>query len=290
MQLAGERQSLKAALENQGEALREQAAQTRQQQVTLDQQHRTIADQEEKLSQQQTIIQQQSSLIARQQQELERNKKDLLQLDRLRYEMATLKKWVYGIKSEKRHQPTSLSKASAGDQLQLSMEVDSWGVCKVSSRRKIQEHLRVVKTTEPKKPSGRHDFPQGLPEEITILDVVDIAKGACCVGHVDRRQLACDPMRWYIKVTRRLVYLAPVDEDRLHYKQLMASLPAHPIDKCKMDISILVMLTIEKFLYHMPVWRQQGRQRQYGIDLPYSTLCSLSTAPARYWSPCGTCC
>ena len=61
----------------------------------------------------------------------------------------------------------------------------------------------------------------------------------------------------------------------LNYKQLIAPLPPHPIDKCKMDISILVMLTIEKFLYHMPVWRQQQRLRHYGIDLPYSTLCSL---------------
>jgi hypothetical protein len=42
-----------------------------------------------------------------------------------------------------------------------------------------------------------------------------------------------------------------------------------------MDISILVTLTVEKFLYHMPVWRQQQRLRRYGIDLPYSTLCSL---------------
>jgi transposase len=61
----------------------------------------------------------------------------------------------------------------------------------------------------------------------------------------------------------------------LNYKQLIAPLPPHPIAKCKMDISILVLLTIEKFLYHMPVWRQQQRLRRYGIDLAYSTLCSL---------------
>src|SRR6185437_5844662 len=41
------------------------------------------------------------------------------------------------------------------------------------------------------------------------------------------------------------------------------------------DISVLVLLTIDKYLYHLPVWRQQQRLRQYGIDLPYSTLCSL---------------
>jgi len=81
-------------------------------------------------------------------------------------------------------------------------------------------------------------------------------------------------MRWYVKVMRRLVYLAPSD-DQLNHKQLIAPLPAHPIPKCKMDISVLVLLTIDKYLYHLPVWRQQQRLRQYGIDLPYSTLCSL---------------
>ena len=80
-------------------------------------------------------------------------------------------------------------------------------------------------------------------------------------------------MRWYIKVNRRLVYLVPKDQDNLDYKQLVAPLPPHPINKCKVDISVLVLLTIEIFLYHLPVWRQQQRLRQYGINLPDSTLC-----------------
>jgi transposase len=116
---------------------------------------------------------------------------------------------------------------------------------------------------------------QGLEEQITIVDVADKPLHAKCVGLVDQRQLACDPMRWYIIVTRRPVYLAAVDEDRLKYKQLIAPLPPHPIAKSKMDISILVMLTIEIFLYHMPLWRQQQRLRHYGIDLSYPTLCSV---------------
>jgi transposase len=275
MQLADERQTLKGVITDQQELLNGQAVQINELQIVLEYQRQTIAGQAEKLSQQQTIIQEQNTLIATQQKELDKNKKELLRLDNFRYEMTTIKKWVYGIKSEKRHQPTTLSKANIGDQLALGMEIDSWGVCKINDRRKVPEHLRVIKSTTPKKPGGRHDFPAGLQEEITILDAVDKPTNAKCVGHVDQRQLACDPMRWYIKVTRRLVYLAPVDEDQLNYKQLIAPLPPHPIDKCKMDISILVMLTVEKFLYHMPVWRQQQRLRHYGVDLAYSTLCSL---------------
>ena len=60
---------------------------------------------------------------------------------------------------------------------------------------------------------------------------------------------------------------------------------AHPIPKCEMDISVLVLLGIEKFLYHMPVWRQQKRLRYHGINLPYSTLCSLVNRTSQVLEP-----
>jgi hypothetical protein len=203
-QLVLERQSLTAVIANQQGQLAGQAAQISEQQIVMEHQRRTIGGQIEKLVQQQTIIQDQNSLITTQQTTLEKNKKELLRLDNLRYEMTTLKKWIYGIKSEKRYQPAEQSKATVGDQLVLQMEVDNWAVCKINDRRKISEHLRIIKSTTPKKPGGRHDFPAGLQEEITILDAADKPANARCVGHVDQRQLACDPMRWYIKVTRRL--------------------------------------------------------------------------------------
>lgn len=273
--LVRERESIKTILATQQELLNEQTVQIHQHLMTLEQQRHTIAGLDEKLLQQQIIIGEQDGLITLQQKELDKNKKDLVRLDNLRFEMANLKKWAFGIKSEKRHQPTSPAKPKAGDQLLLEMDVDSWGVCQIHDRRRVPEHLRIIKSTTPKKPGGRHDFPKGLSEEVTIFDAPNKPAGARCIGHVDQRQLACDPIRWFIKVNRRLIYLAPVDEDQLNYKQLIAPLPAHPIDKCKMDVSILVMLTTEKFLYHMPVWRQQQRLKHYGIDLSYSTLCSL---------------
>jgi transposase len=104
------------------------------------------------------------------------------------------------------------------------------------------------------------------------------------MGYVDQRQLACQPMRWYIKVTRRPIYLAPV-EDQLKFKQLIAPLPAHPIRRCKMDISVLVTLVLDKYLYHLPIWRQRQRYLQFGIDLPYSTLCSLTNRTCKALEP-----
>jgi len=263
--------SIMAGQEKQLTTLQEQIT-DQQQMLTLQQQ--TILGQVTKLSQQQTIIGEQNTLIVTQQKELAKNKQELFWLNGLRYQLKEIKKMMYGIRSEKRHPSTEQGNPVAGEQLALNMGADAWGICQINSRRKIAEHLRVVTSTTPKKCGGRHDFPAGLEEEIILLEPSDKPANAKCVGHVDQRQLACDPMRWYVKVMRRLVYLAPSD-DQLNHKQLIAPLPAHPIPKCKMDISVLVLLTIDKYLYHLPVWRQQQRLRQYGIDLPYSTLCSL---------------
>jgi hypothetical protein len=48
----------------------------------------------------------------------------------------------------------------------------------------VPEHLRVIKSTTPKKPGGRHDFPEGLEEQIILLDAPDKPVGARCVGYV----------------------------------------------------------------------------------------------------------
>lgn len=278
MELVSERQTSKMMLA-------QQASQIEQLLHVNDQQQATILGQAEKLSVQQSIIADQNTLITSQYNELNKRDKQLQRLENLRYELMTLKNWLYGIKSEKRPQADVSNKPELGDQLSLGMEVDSAGICKISNARKIKEHIRVVKTIEPKKRGGRHDFPEGLEEQIIILDAPDKPTNARCIGHVDQRQLACDPMRWYIKVNRRLVYMVPKDEENLNYRQLTAPLPSHPIEKCKVDISVLVLLTIEKFLYHLPIWRQQQRLRQYGIELPYSTLCHLTNRTCEVLEP-----
>lgn len=275
LQWAGERKLFITAMAGQQQQITTQQEQIEDQRELIGLQQQTIGGQAEKITANQHIIGEQDAVIAAQQRELEQNKRALSKLETIGHELRMLKKFVYGIKSEKRHQLTEQGKPTVGDQLALSMEVEAWGVCSITSRHKIAEHLRVVKSTIPEKCGGRHELPQGLEEEIIVIDAPDKPANAKCIGYEDQRQLACDPIRWYVRVIRRPVYLAAVDEDRLNYKQIIAPLPPHPIPKCKVDVSILVMLLTDKYLYHLPVWRQRQRFRQYGIDLPYSTLCSL---------------
>lgn len=118
---------------------------------------------------------------------------------------------------------------------------------------------------------GRQDFPDGMEEELIILDSPDRLAGSVRLRFEDTRQLACTDMRFYIKVYRRYFYMVPTD-DAFTFKQLVAPLPSHPIAKCKADVSLLVKFIIDKFIYHLPTWRKQARFKQYGIELKYNTL------------------
>jgi hypothetical protein len=236
---------------------------------------KTINGQGEKLKQQEEIIGSQNKLIQTQVQELLQNSKQLGKLGMVKHELRLLKKMVFGRKSEKHYCSTDTPEPpKVGEQLKLDMEVETVATCSITDVKKIAGHLRVTKKVTPKIPHpGRHEFPKDLREKITIVDVKDKPEGAIFLRFEEQRQLACTSTEFYIHLIRRAVYMAPAAESET-FKQLIAPLPPHPIKKCKADISVLTMLVIDKFLYHLPVYRMQQRFKQYGIDLKYSTLCN----------------
>lgn len=191
-------------------------------------------------------------------------------MDRITHELRMVKKWIHGIRSERRHTDAVVTQSGV-IQGTLSLDVDEWGVCNLNSTQVIAAHVRSNVSVTPKKRGGRHDFPEGLEEEVITLDVKNLPAGARLLRVEETRQLACTPLRWYLKVIKRPVYIIP-SEDGLYAKQLVEKLPSHPIPKCKVDVSVLAMLIIDKFLYHIPTWRLRQRFIQYGITLPYSTL------------------
>lgn len=231
----------------------------------------TILQQGEQLTQYDVLIRNQNQEVLSQQQQITKQHKDINKLLIGHHELKALKKWIFGIRSEKRHSITATDKSGDVIQGMLGLVVDEYGICHISSRKIIAAHIRSTVSVAPKMRGGRHDLPEGLEEETTTLDVNPLPAGAKLLRVDEQRQLACSPLRWYIKVTKRPVYIV-TSEDGLYAKKVSASLPVHPIPRCKVDISILAMLLTDKYLYHLPVCRQWTRFKQYGVNLPYSTL------------------
>ncbi len=211
--------------------------------------------------------------VSGQQKEINKNKALRVRLNEVVFELRMLKRSMYGRKSEKHHRATEDQNGNPikDQQLSLDLQTEVWGTCHkdINSYKKIT-FIRGRKTTTPKKPGGRKPAPD-LPEEITELHPDNIPPNSKCVGYKDQVLIACDPMRWYKKVIRRYVYLT-VQEDGITHKNSIAPLPPQPIPRCKLDVSVLVMIIIDKYFYHIPLWRQQRRFLQYGMELSYNTL------------------
>lgn len=236
-------------------------------------QQQMIHGQTEKIAQQERIITAQNSLVNTQQQQLDKNARELSSLAMIKHELRLLKKMIHGRKSEKFYASTDTPEPpKAGGQLILDMEVEAIATCKITDAKLIPAYIRLTKKVTDKLPHpGRHDWPEGLREEIITIDAPNKPEGASLLRVEEQRQLACNYPEFFLKVTRRLVYMAEAEQPGT-FKQLIAPLPPHPIPKCKVDISVLVTLVIDKYLYHLPTYRQQQRFKQYGIDLKYNTL------------------
>lgn len=159
------------------------------------------------LTQYDNLIKNQEKELGSLQQEISKQYKVIDSLLKSRHELKALKKWLYGIRSEKR--PSQAASAEQGLLLKgtLNLGAYEYAVCQLSSRRVIAEHIRQTVVTSPKTRGSRNDLPKGMEEDVITLDVDPLPASAKLVRIDEQRQLACSPLRWYIKVTRRPVYI-----------------------------------------------------------------------------------
>ena len=73
-------------------------------------------------------------------------------------------------------------------------------------------------------------------------------------------------LRYVRQVIKRL------DTDEL----ISAPAPANVLGKSIADVSFLAGMLVDKFTYHLPLYRQHQRLKQSGIDLSRSTLSNLA--------------
>ena len=72
-----------------------------------------------------------------------------------------------------------------------------------------------------------------------------------------------------------------LDTDEL----ITAPAPANVLDKSVADVSFLAGMLIDKFVYHLPLYRQHQRLQQSGIELSRTTLTNLASRAIDLLSP-----
>lgn len=130
----------------------------------------------------------------------------------------------------------------------------------------VAEHTRAAKKHHP----GRQPLPEHLPVEEILLEPDEDVTGLKCIGVEIIDELVYQPGRFYIRRYKRLKYVKPEDEN-LDQKVIIASKPVRPIDKCEASAELLATITIDKHVYHLPVYRQLERFKALDVEIHRST-------------------
>ena len=174
----------------------------------------------------------------------------------LRQELTELKRLIYGSKRER------FVGATAPGQLSLLSDeeiVSKAAVDKQTYRRAIAEPAASI-------PPSRKLLPAHLPRVEVVLEPEEDTSAMKKIGEQISEELDYQPAELFVRRYVRPRYVSA--EETFH----TAPLPNRPIDKGIPGPGLLAQILMDKFVDHLPVYRQVQRYERLGVKLSESTL------------------
>lgn len=160
-------------------------------------------------------------------------------LAQLEHTLAQLQRQRFGTKSEQRKKPTA------------------------------EKTRPQANAATPKRQPVRQTLPERLSRHEVVIEPEEDTSGLRRIGEEVTETLHYIPGQWVVLRRVRPKYVDPKNPDR---GVIIAPLPDRPIEKGLAEPSLLAQIVVEKYLDHLPLYRQRGRFKREGITLPASTL------------------
>lgn len=116
---------------------------------------------------------------------------------------------------------------------------------------------------------GRNRLPDDLPVREVVIEPVENTEGMVKIGEERTEILELAPAKFFKLVLVRPKYVKPHDEDA---GVLIGELPSRPIDRCMAGNALLSSILINKYVDHLPLYRQQQIFKRWGIRIAPSTI------------------
>lgn len=185
-----------------------------------------------------------------------------LKFIKLQTELTQLKRMIFGTKSE-RFAPEILPE-------QIALDLITEQITPPPAEKETITYEREKNKNKNKIHSGRLPIPAHIPRiEIEVLPAEDVT-GLKSIGAEITEELEYKPGSFYVNKYIRKKYLKDKSENEKEI--IIAPLPARPIEKGIAGPSLLANIIIEKFVDHLPLYRQQQRFSRAGINIPGSTI------------------
>lgn len=189
--------------------------------------------------------------------------KSQLEMLQLKQQLEQLKKMIFGSRHER------FIPSSANDpQLSLNIKTEATATATVTSTKQISyTKTNLAVEQKPLQHPGRMKLPESLRREEIIIqpaeDITDCKK----MGEEITEVLEYLPGELYVKQYKRIKYAKPDNTG-----VIIGKLPSRPIEKAMAGEGLLAQIVIDKYVDHLPLYRQMQRFERAGVKLSYSTL------------------
>ena len=183
-----------------------------------------------------------------------------LQIVALQQELANLKRLIFGSKNE-RFVPAE----SSPSQLSLDMQADAVAACSITKAQKIEyvRHTTVIAKEHP----GRTKLPEHLERREIIIEPAQVTEGCKKIGDEITEELEYEPGKLFVNR-----YVRPKYVQANNQGIIIAPMIDRPLPKAIVGPGLLAQIIIDKYVDHLPLYRQMERFKREGINIPYSTI------------------
>lgn len=142
-----------------------------------------------------------------------------------------------------------------------------------SARQEIEQYKTIRVLLKVKDHPVRKPLPESLPREECHIypDDLDLEKWTELTPEITE-MLERDPARWYVRRIIRHKYALKDKSLEVEKQIITAPMPVLPIAKSYAGATILADIHIDKYVYHLPFYRQRQIFLQQGLNIPAATI------------------
>lgn len=193
-----------------------------------------------------------------------------VKINHLEFQIKELQRLVFGTKRER------FEAVNNPFQTMLPFDVEVTNTVETVKEKIVYEREKPKERSHP----GRLPLPSHLPVEEIILEPNIDTRGLIAIGKEITEELELIPSKLFIKRTIRPKYALPENQG-----VLIADIPSRPIDKCIAGSGLLSQIMVDKFVDHLPFYRQIERLKREGVTISSSTIDGWQTSICNLLSP-----
>jgi transposase len=114
---------------------------------------------------------------------------------------------------------------------------------------------------------GRNKLPEDLPVHEVVIEPAGSTEGMKKIGEERTEILELAPAKFF-----KLVFVRPKYAKAGEEGVVIGELPSRPIEKCLAGNTLLGSILINKYVDHLPLYRQQQIFKRWGIEIAPSTI------------------